>query len=365
MIEKLSMTVASAKPAIFGCWLAGLFLWGLGALVCNTRIERIWSPRLERMVTAPDQTIRWRSEGWANTHVGKEGIVEIIDEAAFGKPSILLWGDSYVEALQVADEDKMAQVATRMLRENGSDARIFGIASSGQMIADYILEMPAYERLFSDIETHVIFLAGVEDMLPDQATQDRARFVSRPEPALLPDPRSGGDAAESARSRWVNDLRLNVVSRARRKIRDGFSDLRFRPGPVRTETGEPASDVGENPPALTDFRYIAQRLRGSTSKPIIVIYCPVLPFIKDGHVVTDDPDAAIASNCARALANVGIRMIDLSGKLRSSFLKDHVMARGFPNTYPGKGHLNPFGHRMVAGAVVDALMAEDDVIHSN
>lgn len=347
-------------PVLTGGVLAFLFLWMIGSLTCDSRVEETWSSRLERNVTAPGQVVRWRSEGWAKTEVGKEGIVGVAEESQFSDSAVLLWGDSFVEAFQVRDEEKMAQVATGLFREAGKDLTVFGIGASGQMIADYVLAISAYEKLFPKTRVHVIFLSDIRDMLPDQPNQDRARFISAPEPVIIPDPRAGKKAAPGTVTKLLNKYHLNIVSRGKRKLGQAFSDLRFRPGPVARSEEGPAV-VGKAAPG--DFKFIVTALRESTEKPILVLYAPAVPSMEDGEIVVEEPDVDLVSACSAALAEAGIRMVNLGPQLEESYEEGRGFARGFANTYPGQGHLNEQGHRLVGEAIVREILKKRDAVH--
>jgi hypothetical protein len=61
------------------------------------------------------------------------------DIRAIQRPKMILWGDSYVQALQVDDDRKMAQQINRILARDGNPP-VFAVGEgqAGQSVADYL-----------------------------------------------------------------------------------------------------------------------------------------------------------------------------------------------------------------------------------
>lgn len=363
-VPKSEAVPYSPWPVAWGRALTGLVagllaLWGIGAVFCSSMVHLVWREDLQQFIPEPGSHVRWHREGWALTRFGADGMAGRT-EVDTGALSVLLWGDSFVEALQVSDDKKMAAVATQIFTRNGYEVQVLGVGGSGQSVADYLLAMPAYARRFSDIQAQVILVSNLRDLLPDQPTQERARFFSQPTFRIEPDPKAGSGRVSSQRNKRVDALRLSILRKARRKAAGSLGNLRLAPGPVPKPIDEPASmHVGD------DFRYIARRLKAASDKPMVLLYCPEVPRFEQGVLVFDDLDAALAERCATAFAREGIRIVNLAEPFAAAFREDRTLARGFANSYPTKGHLNPAGHRLVARALYDALTSPSDALHTD
>ncbi|MDB4576850.1 hypothetical protein N9Z77_01810 [Akkermansiaceae bacterium] len=272
----------------------------------------------------------------------------VTDEQQFHSKSVLLWGDSFVEALQVEDHEKASILATGYLRDEGNPLEVFGIGQSGQMIADYILAMRAYEKLFTNTAEHIIFISDVRDLLPDQASQDRAQFRSLPEFKIEVD-----DSAQLIGSvSFVERKRLYFLSRVKTSLQKSVAKLRLGVGPVSKEYREEEAEVSV-PDGTVEF--LADRIRSATGKKVTILYCPEWPRFRDPMSFEDDPDYGAALELEVAFKQNGIGFENMTSDLRKTFIEDQKLTRGFSNSFPGEGHLNENGHRLVARRVVSII----------
>ena len=93
----------------------------------------------------------------------KHSITSLPDVSQIDRPMVALWGDSYVEALQVADQQKPAQQVTRIWNsQNDMPLVCVGIGSAGRSVADYWWLMPRYEELIVLRAHYILVLGGGE-----------------------------------------------------------------------------------------------------------------------------------------------------------------------------------------------------------
>ena len=95
-----------------------LFIWVTGYLFCNSLDHYQYDEKLTKVIPAPG-TIKYRSEGIATTYRGAYGINAIEDITRDSRKKIVVWGDSYIEALQVDDCLKIPQVVNKNLLNIG------------------------------------------------------------------------------------------------------------------------------------------------------------------------------------------------------------------------------------------------------
>jgi hypothetical protein len=278
---------------------------------------------------------------------------------------VVFWGDSYVEAYQVADTRKMAGALTTLCRSRpGGQALTAGSAGrSGQSLADYILQIPAYERAAGVPRLHVVILADIEDLLPDQGSAHHARFLSQPDFRLAGDrPMSGFErAARTVLADWHLQVLDTLESRflgvlAKKPL---WRRLRFRPGPVDRALAaagpEPAAGAVTTPEATAAIDYILKELRQATAAPVLLVYCPTVPHLVNGAAVFGDAQAAAFQVVETRAGLARVPLITMGGAFAEHFRATRRLPRGFANSRVGEGHLNEDGHRLVAVAVLDHL----------
>ena len=341
----------------FRCWIGGflaslLVAWAATALFDNSLLIAVEDPATGFLVSPPGYSYVHRTEGFGRTLFGAHGISGIPDAAALTGPKILFWGDSYVEGLQVDDNDKMAQAFTRLAREAGLDLTGVGLGGSGQRVADYYFKMPVYERLLPRTLAHVIVIADLADVLPDNGADCHSSFLSKPALDLI----WSQCLPNATGQRWgklLAHLRLQGPYDLYRRILD--LRPRLTPGPANdAPAGAPEPEL--SPTARqTAWDFLLPRLRARTSLPLLIVYLPVTPRIQDNRVVTEPLQADAVAAFARTCAAHGIGFVNMADPFNAYFAETRQLPRGFANTPPGEGHINAAGHFLVARAVLEYL----------
>lgn len=321
-----------------------LVVWAASAVLLDTVAPLVFEPEVTRHVRASGTVYQHRSEGWATTRVGRLGINGVPDAAQLKGPKIAIWGDSFMDALQVNDEDKTAQVLTRLLHEAGRPETAFAVAQGGLSPADYYFLMPAYEQAITEITAHVVVLGDSDDILPDKNAPCRSRFLSSPprlEPGLCPPTPLALALTKTlyrSRTAFLFDLYSRLQSRDWRLL----PRIRHLPAPVHSRPDEPA-------PHAWDF--LLQALRKQAQGNLVIVYCPRVPRTDREGVRLDDPNGRIMAGFADACARNGVAFLNLTDALAREYERTATPSRGFFNTPPSSGHMNPSGHRVLARAL--------------
>ena len=225
-----------------------------------------------------------------------------------------------------------------------------GIAHSANNLVDYIVDLREYELLIPNIISHYIVFSNVEDdTLPDRNTStERSRFWYKDGFMLF---ESDNKRPHQEIHDLLGRLNLRMVSYVIGKV------SRYRvqlPWEHREATANNNKQAEEQPYNKLDaWDFIFGELRKQTTKPITLVYAPALPHIRGGAIHLKESSKrekdliAIAEICRRH----NIDFIDLTQKFNDFFLKTMKFPRGFPNTFPGRGHFNAHGHRIVAEAI--------------
>lgn len=334
-------------------WIISLFL---SSSLCPLSVE----PEIGMAVPSEGVVVRQRKEGWAETRFGKYGIPGIPDLKAVSCPKVFIWGDSYVEAQNVPDHQKIAQQVTRL-----SAARIgyplvgVGIGESGAVISDYFYRIPRYETVAKPA-AHFIVIAGVDDVLPDEQY-----FRTAPEYRLVEKKTHSNRTTGLRRLVIRYDLQFLYVPAQRLFYGDdqtSFRKLRFLPGPVSRPS--PIDGPSVRSATLAEaWSFLLAALRGQTDKPIAFVYSPSTD--PKQKISLQDPDAELKERFRAACRAGGVGFVDLSERFRRYYVTTGKFASGFHNGVPSEGHWNEAGHRLAAEAICDYLSNTHHVVHSN
>jgi hypothetical protein len=352
--------ILGRRARVAAAWAAGfalalLIAWGASALWLPPYLPYVWEPTLDRYVVAPGTYRSWE-EGDGVTCVGRFGVAAIPDIMDISTDAVLIWGDSYVEAMQVNDADKTPQVVTREWNAAHPDRPLtaVGLAMRGWGLADIYFQMPRYRRLVPRARAHFVVLAEIEDLDPGRETRE-SRFVADP---------SSPDGFRFVESHWspraegfkqfLMRCRLQVVWQMLKRV--GEMEVRFAPG--RGASPAPTRPEESRRPQLDAWRFALGRLREQAGGDLTLVYLPRLPVpVADGAILADDPDAEKAAALRRLCDEMGLPLIDLTAEFAAMPRAGLGFPHGFPNTFPWQGHLNAGGHRCVARAILRHLEA--------
>ncbi|MFN0058326.1 MAG: hypothetical protein ACKVX7_07695 [Planctomycetota bacterium] len=334
------------------------FVWGFSSLLMDTPLVYVWSAELSRYVVAEGEQ-RHVSEGIATTRTGKYGVNGIPDITRIETPIVALWGDSHVDARQVADDEKMAQAFTRIWNSRSRNPLTgIGIGMGGWSMADIYFHLPTYEKLLPNLRCHCIVLTDIEDFRPD--LKQRECWLSS-QPTLHFEPSKWAPPYEEFKAQLIL-LRANFVWWLLKDIRENVR-LQFQPGPRHRAAPTDDGDAARLPTDAWEF--VVNALRDRATRPIFFLYLPRAPGLQDGKLRTEFADSEAGREFAALCAKAQVSFVDLGPRLIEFARQERRFPRGFPSTFVWHGHLNVDGHRLVAEALADFLEKTPSVIQSN
>ena len=335
---------------VIGFMVSLIFIWIVSYFLVDTLNTQDWDAQVNRYVYTPGMIKKNRSEGWATTYVGKHGVNAIPDITQIESLKVAIWGDSYVEAWSVDDKNKMAQVFTQFCSSKGMDNLVgFGVGKSGDDAADYYFGIPKYESTVSSIIAHFIVFDSISDILPDH---DSARCTFKSTPKYNLSELKGNPQYQQIKKKFATyELHFiwNLVRTAILKLK-----LRFVPGPVRPSFNVSQSKVQSNETKknmLDAWSFLLEKFRQQTNHPIVFVYAPNIPKLKNGRIEFSDPDDSMINIFASECLNHDIGFINMADDFSIYHKKTGLFPRGFSNTKPAEGHLNAEGHQLVAKAI--------------
>ncbi|MDF1852689.1 MAG: hypothetical protein P1U85_17765 [Verrucomicrobiales bacterium] len=371
---------------ILAKWIAAFFIttlliWGATAMFTQNYYPKTWSRELARNVPVSGWSFSGRSEGWAETHFGAQGLVGMGEKLPEGS-KVLIWGDSFVEAFHVPDHEKMHRQLTEMLGDEpaGSSYTAVAMGQSWWSVADHFFRIPEYERLLGDVRLHVIHLFTLDDVYPDQYEGAKVSlFRSEPKLHFEKFDNEYSEIEPPAESQLFRDsvfrARLHYFLRLKNQIASllQLQGLRFSPGnhSGNTAGGEDHRDWDrlldpewvDDPAPLDAWQFVLDSLRGATDAPILFVYAPATPSVSEGEIVTRNPEASLAQSFGALCRQNEFGFINLENRFLEHWQENGAFHRGFHTSRPWEGHYNAEGHRIVAEAITQWIKENPDVVH--
>jgi lysophospholipase L1-like esterase len=260
-----------------------------------------------------------------------------------GAPTMLILGDSHVEALQVNDQETMGSVLERRLRAEGQSCNVQQYGWSGADGPDYVFEAPLVARKFP--AKRIFLVMNGRDFL--RTTTDAVRLVERGGQVLAeatgPDSVMGHDVSYGRY--WARKMKESGLIYA--------VSLRMHLDIMPRITEQKASaQVGDAAPLQVSRDSVNLILRGlqeAYGDRLYILYTPRQPF--SAHPPLEPPETMLMAECQ----TLGMACRTLRARMVDDLITNHHLARGFVDTQPGEGHLNTRGHELVAAELADWL----------
>ncbi|MBS3821163.1 MAG: hypothetical protein KGY81_05315 [Phycisphaerae bacterium] len=335
-------------------WLAGLALatlaaWAIGAVALSDVFIWQHDDVTGRWLPQPNTPYTYTREGWGRTTWQRHGrLAERLPGA--DDPTVIFWGDSYVEALQVDDDAKMFNVFTRLAGERGSNLCGVGVALSGWGLGDYHDLLAKLDGRLGRPVRHV-FVVQMKDLLPRHVDGQPI------EPMDLIPPHT--PQFVSIRP-WVYRLKLSAFWSLPRDAAETLRSLRLAPGPAGPKQ-EPVCYCRLNEADLREtWCDMFVELQQRAEAPMAFVLLPETPEIRDGNVAFEptDHNSNVYGPFVETCRQQNVPCLDMRERFNDFYRRTGRFPRGFANTPPGTGHLNADGHALVANAVADWLLGE-------
>jgi lysophospholipase L1-like esterase len=283
-------------------------------------------------------------EGYAKAHFSAEGWRLTGNPQIAGAPSVLIIGDSHVEAYSVPDRETMGSILERRLRAEGKPWNVLQYGWRGADGPDYVYQAALVRDQF---HPDWIFLVTTKGDFGSTSTE-YARLVEK-DGAVVAEPAQPG--AKPGRPASYGS------STARRMKESGLlyaSVVRFRleilPAILGQKTGEEKEYVASTQAVQNNVELIVRGLRDGYGKKLKVLYAPEQPFSAEAPL--EAPEAVLPSACEE----FGLDCRDLRASMIEDLLTHHKVDRGAVNTTPGWGHFNANGHELVAAQIDEWLL---------
>lgn len=321
-------------------WLLGaiggtLLIAATSPWFVRSYVPREFSFPRNAVVLSENASYRWRSEGYADTAIGPHGIPgwpvswDLDEPAQDGILRIALWGDSQAEGMCVQDSDKIASLVEEF---SHGQTQVATLARSGDDCNDWIAQLSVAEKTMH-LDAHVFLLVEWSDWCidaadPQESVSYRINAVTRFAPGFV-----------------IHALRNATTQGATNEPRQ----LRFGLGPIDSniEQSSPGKNNDLNGQAMIRLANQIDRLRASTSKPLVFLYAPQLPRIRDGKIQSEDDSEKLLVTLQESLSGKQSTVVDVRSQLIDSAMSGR-WPRGFHHGQFGVGHYNAIGNAILA-----------------
>lgn len=118
------------------------------------------------------------------------------------------------------------------------------------------------------------------------------------------------------------------------------------------------SDTANNEKLLHDLFQKMGALAEEHGVKLIIMYHPHLSIAPNGTIEANDNESAIA-RFQRACSDNGILFLDMSDRFKEEYESSYILPHGFVNSPVGTGHLNQYGHAMIADELYHLILEDE------
>lgn len=263
-------------------------------------------------------------------------------------PDILVMGSSHMEAIELLQNENVSYLLNDALK----DYSVYNIGISGHTIyrcADNInAAAEEYEpNKYIIIETDRIsldenmmkeILEGQASPIPSYDSGLMYYFQKVPSVKLL----------YSQFDNWISKSLPTSFNKPFRIIKKQNNEF------INSEIAESYNET------LSVFLNVFSDCAKENDIKVIIFYHPSETLLEDGNVKynTDEDYLKIFSDMC---AEKNIIFVDMTPELERLYYEKHIMAHGFSNTAVGVGHLNKFGHKIIAEKLYKVIKETEDI----
>ena len=338
-----SLTTAAGIAAALGALELGLRFFASPELIPRPRI-------LADSLNQPTVARRQIEEGVATAHFSTSGARLTGNPPAGHDVTVVILGDSYVLAREVADRQTMGSQLERIARANGVPLDVRQYGWSGASPAQYIYVAHDViarwhpRRVMIPLSENDLDMSTLADAWPRLRVDRRgnARIVGPPMDTVTQAPHSSS-LWMLAEHRWAL-LRRRAPSWARPRI-GGQTDAAAA-DVVRDSIPPPDTPELDSLPGA-----VVRALAKAYGRNLTLVYMAEVG-VGGGFTLTPAETRFLETCRVARVSCVSTRTDMLRARLSG------IVAHGVSTRVPGNGHLNPAGHGVIAAAMWKVLQAD-------
>lgn len=320
--------------------------------------ETLWrQPRYQifpkGIVALPGGTSVRSQEGFSKRrHVNEFGTFHEIRKDL---PLVVFQGDSYTYAEQVATEENYSSLVRKRFQ---NQLEILNAGNFGMSVAHYAYNFRYFEKL--NPVYHVIQVK-FDDFFDSFETSDPLHFVLKDGQLEFEIHRTGFMKWVESNPQIYNSLnQLSILSYFRDKYLQEFNAWIKQIGQKRKPS---ATSESKYDPKIDLMKERAEKikvqmiyLKSIYGEKFSLLYLPRNPVMKNKNLfVVEENEMAFNSLILKICAEQKIHCISMWQPFSDLYSKEKILSSGFSNTTPGEGHINKYGHQLIADELVPLI----------
>ena len=312
----------------------------------TTALDNVWAPITADRLDGEVREIRRFTETIAASHFSLSRSRLTGNPPIADGPSLVILGDSYVEALEVSDGETMGAILERSLRGAGIEANVRQYGWFGADVPRHVYVAPEVIQTWDP--QWVVVLLSASDLGPRMligreklVLQTDGHWSATNDPAPIRSSRAHR-IGEKVLSKSV--LLYHLTKRAQSA---GLPIIRPSNG---RGAGLPSTRPGDLPlPERAVISLIA--LKDVYGDRLRVL------FVADVGVDGLKPPSPAEEVTMAACAKLAVPCANTRARMTRDRQDSVRLSRGFMNSTPGHGHLNAVGHAIAAQTILEDLIA--------
>ena len=297
----------------------------------------------------PGSFILQMKEGFGLNYVDENGYVNS-DKPLASSDYILTMGSSHTQGKEVSQGNRFTDIMDSKLG-NGKELTVYNMACDGNYYTSIvkgfdasIAEVPKAKAVVIEIPSTDYTSEELNDCLVqrdyDMGQQGKSLYSSM-------------SRTQKIKAFIKENLPIvNLIKKQSSSIRLSFSGA-FGLSRAKTENESVSCSDEEY---YTMIKKTAEHIRKSFTGQVIVVYHPEVVVDSEGNYTFKESEHY--NPFKQALIDSGVTFLDMNDRFCQEYKEKKVLPYGFNNTVIGEGHLNKYGHRMIADELCKILGAE-------
>ena len=290
-------------------------------------------------------------EGYAWGKTDENGFNNL--NAEYGvNPEILVMGSSHTEGMNVSQKENYVYLLNAFFEQNADEFKAYNIGISGHTLTTCLNNLKNAIEEFKPTKYVVIEVANAELSLDDinkisEGTVKKIHSTANPVLVFL-------QKIPFVRCVYHQIDKLGFLEKKPNKtVTDTIVKTTIQDESNTSESND-EYDVALNS-MLNDLSVFAEK----NGVRLIIFLNPNLDIDKNGNVVPRQPSSEEKSFVNSCKSN-NIEYIDMYDAYTEAYNKTDRLMHGFSNTTLGKGHLNKYGHQIVANILYEHIIGMEN-----
>ncbi len=276
----------------------------------------------------PMENYTYALEGYGHGRINNDGYVNIEDYDSNKEVNILMVGSSQFEAFQVDIKDSV----TAKLNEMLENKFVYNIGISSNLFPKSISNISPAISKYNPTDYIILEMADVkysDKELIDILEKESNDKISSENSGLL------NSVKKIIKYFYKQSLFLRLV---RRQLDELTS---------KKTTSSKDEEIRFNEQLTWE---ILNKIKNTVENKVkvIIVYHPNLSLDSSGNLQFLNSEKEDVERFSKLCQENEIYFLDMSNRFREEYEKNYILPYGFNNTTIGKGHLNKYGHNMIA-----------------